>query len=111
MISVKKERLTIKQISYRKILFCPAQEGQREKNRRRRRLFPDKRMATVYLHIGTMKTGTSALQRFLSDNREYLKQQGVLYPDLNQGMPERFRFRNGHFLVYEAGSNKEYTGR
>lgn len=54
-----------------------------------------------------MKTGTSALQRFLSDNREYLKQQGVLYPDLNQGMPERFRFRNGHFLVYEAGSNKE----
>lgn len=64
---------------------------------------PNKIMATVYLHIGTMKTGTSALQRFLDTNREYLKEQGFLYPRLELGLPEQFFFRNGHFVVYYAG--------
>jgi len=64
---------------------------------------PNKIMATVYLHIGTMKTGTSALQRFLDVNREYLKEQGFLYPRLELGLPEQFLFRNGHFVVYYAG--------
>lgn len=35
---------------------------------------------TLYIHIGTHKTGTTALQTFLSTNRELLKRQGVLYP-------------------------------
>lgn len=32
------------------------------------------------LHIGTEKTGTSSVQRFLSANREALAQRGILYP-------------------------------
>jgi hypothetical protein len=35
---------------------------------------------TIYLHIGVHKTGTSAIQLFLSINRELLKQNGYLYP-------------------------------
>ena len=35
---------------------------------------------TLYLHIGTMKTGTSSIQDFLYINREKIKQQGFLYP-------------------------------
>ncbi len=35
---------------------------------------------TIYLHIGAHKTGTSAIQEFLSINREVLRQKGYLYP-------------------------------
>lgn len=37
-------------------------------------------MKTLILHIGTMKTGTSTIQRFLSQNRDLLMQQGISYP-------------------------------
>jgi hypothetical protein len=37
-------------------------------------------MTTIYLHIGTPKTGTTALQKFLFDNREKLLEKGYLYP-------------------------------
>lgn len=35
---------------------------------------------TVYLHIGSPKTGTSALQYFLLQNREVLHKYGIEYP-------------------------------
>lgn len=56
-------------------------------------------MATVYLHIGLHKTGTTALQYFLEDNKEVLAKHGICFPDFG------FRYklidfrRNGHFLV------------
>src|SRR5438105_4289615 len=34
----------------------------------------------LYLHIGAEKTGSTALQQFLSANRELLRVQGILYP-------------------------------
>ena len=37
-------------------------------------------MATVYLHIGAFKTGTSFIQQVLGDNADVLKRQGVLWP-------------------------------
>ncbi|MEP4165944.1 hypothetical protein [Maricaulis sp.] len=40
------------------------------------------RTLKVVLHIGRHKTGTSSVQRYLSKNREALKRDGVLYPDL-----------------------------
>lgn len=57
-------------------------------------------MSTVYLHIGTVKTGTSAIQSFLANNRKVLEQKGYCLPELdfNFGMP--FVHRNGHFLVH-----------
>jgi hypothetical protein len=35
----------------------------------------------LYLHIGTEKTGTTAIQRFMADNRARLRDAGVLYPE------------------------------
>ncbi|MEQ9483882.1 sulfotransferase domain-containing protein [Coleofasciculus sp. F4-SAH-05] len=37
-------------------------------------------MTTIYLHIGTHKTGTTTLQKFLSSNRQKLLEKRVLYP-------------------------------
>lgn len=37
------------------------------------------------LHIGQSKTGTSAIQTFLAENRSALLKQGVLYPDITVG--------------------------
>ena len=34
---------------------------------------------TLYLHIGMAKTGTSAIQKMLSQNREYLKKLNLDY--------------------------------
>jgi hypothetical protein len=34
----------------------------------------------LYLHIGTEKTGTTSIQRFLKANRELLGRNGILYP-------------------------------
>ncbi|EAJ1250177.1 hypothetical protein CJO65_08840, partial [Campylobacter jejuni] len=36
---------------------------------------------TCYLHIGTMKTGTSSIQDFLYKNQNLLKIQKTLYPN------------------------------
>lgn len=38
----------------------------------------------IHLHVGVAKTGTSALQRFLADNREGLGRQGLLVPRTGQ---------------------------
>lgn len=35
------------------------------------------------LHIGAPKTGSTAIQRFLSDNRAGLTKHGILYPDVS----------------------------
>lgn len=57
-------------------------------------------MKTLYLHIGTPKTGTSAIQDFLANNAELLDEKGYCYKQ----MPYRYvrgasDKRNGHFLV------------
>jgi hypothetical protein len=36
-------------------------------------------MVKVYIHIGTPKTGTSSIQKFLFDNRKILLEKGYLY--------------------------------
>lgn len=37
-------------------------------------------MTTIYLHIGTPKTGTTSIQNFFSIHREHLLKKGFLYP-------------------------------
>lgn len=34
----------------------------------------------IYIHVGPPKTGTSAAQKWLSDNQSFLEKNGVLYP-------------------------------
>lgn len=56
-------------------------------------------MATVYLHIGTPKTGTTAIQEFLSLNQKAFEQHGLYYPDFGFRYSGIGKYRNGHFLV------------
>lgn len=57
-------------------------------------------MKTLYLHIGTPKTGTSSIQEFMCQNREVLKKHGYCYPELLRRDPGTSMNRNGHFLVH-----------
>ncbi len=55
-------------------------------------------MSTVFIHVGTPKTGTSAIQFFCSKNRKLLKSKGVSFPDLGFEFPGIGVNRNGHFM-------------
>lgn len=56
-------------------------------------------MATVYISIGTPKTGTTALQSFMRENESILAKQGYSFPRFDIGMKSIFRDRNAHFLI------------
>lgn len=64
-------------------------------------------MKTLYLHIGTPKTGTSALQHFFANNRKLLEGKGVYYPDLGFRFPDIGKHRNAHFLSYKKYIEKK----
>ena len=49
---------------------------------------------TVYVHIGTMKTGTTTLQSFLYLNRAHLLHHGYLYPLSIKARSEEFHSHN-----------------
>lgn len=59
-------------------------------------------MAKMILHVGTHKTGTTSLQRFLSENRAALKAQGMCYFDPPEKYATAIVERNGHFLLRHA---------
>lgn len=56
-------------------------------------------MAAVYLHIGLPKTGTTALQNFLTDNTDALAHSGICFPDFGLRYPHISWRRNAHFLI------------
>lgn len=68
---------------------------------------------TIYFHIGTHKTGTTALQKFFVDNREVLKEKGFTYDfyndsEMNQGYlvkPEKWEG-----LVFDQNKNYIISG-
>ncbi len=64
-------------------------------------------MKTLYLHIGTPKTGTSALQHFCAHNRKVLLEKGISYPDLGFRFPGIGKNRNAHFLSYREYLEKK----
>ncbi|MCR5665189.1 MAG: hypothetical protein K6G01_00030 [Eubacterium sp.] len=55
-------------------------------------------MSTLYIHIGTPKTGTTSIQHFMSINADALKMQGAIYPDLGKKEYLVSAQRNGHWL-------------
>lgn len=66
-------------------------------------------MKTLYLHIGTPKTGTSTIQYFCRKNDDFLLQHGLCYPDLGFRFPGIGQNRNAHFLshkIYDAQKNR-----
>ena len=56
-------------------------------------------MKTLYLHIGTAKTGTSAIQSFLSGNGEVLARQSYVYPPTIHRFETANSRRNAHYMV------------
>lgn len=56
-------------------------------------------MATLYLHIGTSKTGSTAIQHFCEENGAALARRGYCYPLLPYKYKEMALRRNAHFLV------------
>ncbi|MGI6590124.1 MAG: hypothetical protein ACOX1O_00705 [Eggerthellaceae bacterium] len=59
-------------------------------------------MAKLILHIGTHKTGTTALQSFFGENRQLLAQRGIAYPILKTKYHEVTHERNAHWLMNQA---------
>lgn len=64
-------------------------------------------MPRLFLHIGTHKTGTTSVQRFLTDNRAALRRQGLLYPDPATG---GFGERYAHHQVAHAMAGQGRAG-
>lgn len=66
-------------------------------------------MQKLLLHIGTHKTGTTSIQRFLSSNRAALRGQGLWYPGVHLG--GHFRRHYAHHRVAHAiaGEGNEGT--
>lgn len=54
--------------------------------------------STVYVHIGSPKTGTTAIQLFLRKNMKALEKKGLKYPFFKREFKGVRRQRNGHFL-------------
>ncbi len=63
-------------------------------------------MKTLYLHIGTPKTATTAIQSFCGANQEILNSHGYAYPDLGVRYPYIRWQRNAHFLIGDLRSKE-----
>jgi hypothetical protein len=71
----------------------------------------DQNVARLYLHIGINKTGTSAIQHFLSDRAAALPAAGLLYPSTGRAQFAHFQLsaalgfgQRKHYLVPAAAS-------
>ena len=64
-------------------------------------------MKTLYLHIGTPKTGTSTIQYFCHLNYDLLLQKGLCYPDLGFRFPGIGQNRNAYFLSHKIFDDKK----
>ena len=58
-------------------------------------------MKTLYLHIGTPKTATTAIQLFCADNETVLNTHGYTFPDFGINYRYTANRRNAHFLIGE----------
>lgn len=56
-------------------------------------------MSTLFLHIGTPKTGTTSLQQFLFQNNKTLETFGFSFPTFPLSFPNIRQQRNGRFLI------------
>jgi hypothetical protein len=61
-------------------------------------------MKTLYLHVGTHKTGTTSFQQFLFDQREHLIQNGIS-PHIEDGSPSMQSGNSLEFAHYFVRSS------
>lgn len=62
-------------------------------------------MKKIYIHVGTHKTGSTALQVFLTQNRNVLKDMGYVYPTI--GCPENSPYGQ-HELAWSFFQNENF---
>lgn len=55
-------------------------------------------MKTIYIHIGQTKTATTSLQSFFFNNKDWLEQNDILYPDI----PEHYEIKSQHRYLAET---------
>lgn len=68
-------------------------------------------MKTLYLHIGTSKTGTTAIQNFCDENQTVLNRYGYTYPDFHYYYKGIARVRNARFLlgqIFHEDGTRDY---
>ena len=65
-------------------------------------------MNTLYIHIGTPKTGTTAIQNFLDDNKKILTKYDLVYPTFDATYEKVRSVRNGHWLVKKKANPDLY---
>ena len=56
-------------------------------------------MKTLYLHIGTPKTGTTSIQNFCMDNQKQLEEKGFYFPIFDYHFRNIGKYCNAHFLL------------
>ena len=64
-------------------------------------------MKTLYLHIGTPKTGTTSIQAFMVQNQDELNRNGYCYPSMTFRNNSDDIYRNGHFTFGYLFKKKE----
>lgn len=64
-------------------------------------------MATVYVHIGMPKTGTTYLQNFLEANETLLNRQGYTFPIFDTPFERIAKERNAFFLKHKVYTQYE----
>ncbi|MEL0649174.1 hypothetical protein V6248_17235 [Pseudoalteromonas agarivorans] len=60
----------------------------------------------IIIHIGPPKTGTSAIQKWLKDNAQFLLSKGIFYPEHRQ---DSNGISSGNFLSIFDASQNDYT--
>jgi hypothetical protein len=66
-------------------------------------------MATIHFHCGTFKTGSSALQNALWAQREVLRAQGWLYPEIGVELGEPEVGQRHSSFVYRFHNGKQWN--
>ncbi len=61
---------------------------------------------TLYLHVGTPKTGTTVVQDYLAEHRKELTSAGIVYPNLGPFLGTR---HTGHQLLDAAFTHRNAT--
>lgn len=59
---------------------------------------------TIYLHVGTTKTGTTSVQEFMYNNEKKLRDRGVIYPKF-AGDPRHKRSNHIRMIGYAQNSD------
>ena len=62
---------------------------------------------TLVLHIGSHKTGTTAVQRFAAAHRAILRERGLWYPSYDEiGLPEHYAHHHFAHAIADAARGK-----